>query len=251
MLPYPPPDLMALGSGVPDAEVFDRVGQEFLTLFKRYCGLKATDHVLDIGCGPGRMARALSSFLSRTEGSYDGMDVSADAIDWCLDNISPALPSFQFHFIDVCNTTYNPHGSHDPSSFTFPFGDGSFEAVFLASVFTHMLPDGLRNYLAEIRRVLKVGGRCLATYFLLNAEQAAAASAAPGPAFHFPFRSAGKYAIEREERPEDVVAYEESFVRALYDEVDLAIVEPMLYGSWCGRRSFVSSQDIVIATRNP
>src|SRR3954452_23014549 len=42
--------------------------------------------------------------------------------------------------------------------------------VFLCSVFTHMMPNEAANYIGEIARVLKPGGRCVVTYFLLNHE---------------------------------------------------------------------------------
>ncbi len=45
--------------------------------------------------------------------------------------------------------------------------------VLLTSVFTHMLPQDMDNYLSEVARVLKPDGRCLITYFLLNPESLA------------------------------------------------------------------------------
>ena len=44
--------------------------------------------------------------------------------------------------------------------------------MFLTSVFTHLLPHDLTHYLAEINRVLRPGGRCVATFFLHDAETA-------------------------------------------------------------------------------
>jgi hypothetical protein len=39
----------------------------------------------------------------------------------------------------------------------------------LGSVFTHMQPDDVANYLSEIHRVTQ-GSRCMISYFLLNEE---------------------------------------------------------------------------------
>ena len=44
---------------------------------------------------------------------------------------------------------------------SFPFSDGSFESVLLASVFTHMPLPEIRNYLNEISRVLSPHGSVL------------------------------------------------------------------------------------------
>lgn len=37
-------------------------------------------------------------------------------------------------------------------------------------MFTHLSPADRDNYLREIRRVLRPGGRCFATFFLLDVE---------------------------------------------------------------------------------
>ena len=50
----------------------------------------------------------------------------------------------------------------------FPCADNSFDLVFLTSVFTHMFAGDVENYLSEISRVLKPGGKCLITWFLLD-----------------------------------------------------------------------------------
>ena len=63
---------------------------------------------------------------------------------------------------------YNPTGHYLNSEYRLPFPDGDFGVVFLCSVFTHMLPDGVANYIREISRVLKRGGRCVSSFFLLN-----------------------------------------------------------------------------------
>lgn len=44
-----------------------------------------------------------------------------------------------------------------------PFGTGSFDAVFCISVIEHLSPDGISFALAELRRVLRPGGRLLLT----------------------------------------------------------------------------------------
>jgi len=46
------------------------------------------------------------------------------------------------------------------------------------------------------------------------------------------------------------VAYEEVYIRDLYQRVKLEIQEPILWGSWCGRLQFLSGQDIIIAYKD-
>lgn len=80
------------------------------------------------------------------------------------------IQHFHFQHSNVYNKYYNPHGKVRAQDFQFPFDDESLDFVFLTSVFTHMLPSDLENYLSEISRVLKTGGKCLITFFILNEE---------------------------------------------------------------------------------
>lgn len=52
------------------------------------------------------------------------------------------------------------------------------------------------------------------------------------------------------DRPEDAVAYDEAFVRKLYEQHKLRIIEPIHYGPWCGKESdLITIQDIVVAIK--
>src|SRR5918995_1683501 len=87
----PPPALMKI-VGSPSVDSFVRAGESFFTIFRDHARLRATDRVLDVGCGCGRMARPLTRFL--TSGTYDGFDVLPELIDWCQANITPRHANF-------------------------------------------------------------------------------------------------------------------------------------------------------------
>jgi SAM-dependent methyltransferase len=53
---------------------FQAAGEQYLKMFIELGGLEPDERVLDIGCGPGRMAVPLATYLSPA-GSYVGMDV--------------------------------------------------------------------------------------------------------------------------------------------------------------------------------
>ena len=148
---------------------FRRAGELYLRWFVELGSLTPDEAVLEPGCGTGRMAEPLTRYLGPT-GSYDGFDVVSTAIDWCESNIASKHPNFHFRHVDVLNRHYNPEGRLDPEAFEFPYPDEAFDFAFLTSVFTHMRPPEMRHYLGEIRRVLRPGGRCLMTFFLLNEE---------------------------------------------------------------------------------
>jgi hypothetical protein len=57
------------------------------------------------------------------------------------------------------------------------------------------------------------------------------------------------YRTTDKETPEAVIAYDEKFIRGLYEKSKLNLVEPIRYGSWCGRENFLSYQDIIIAAK--
>jgi len=71
---------------------------------------------------------------------------------------------------EILSRRYNPKGRYRAEEYTFPYKDEFFDFVFLTSVFTHILPKGVRNYTSEISRVMKPGGRCFIMYFMLNEE---------------------------------------------------------------------------------
>ena len=225
---------------------YQEVGQEFLQYFIELGHLKPDERVLDIGCGSGRMAVPLASYLSNAA-QYRGFDVSHAAISWCRDNITPRFPSFRFEFADLLNAPYNPTGQKRPSQYRFPYDDEMFDFVFATSVFTHMLPADMDHYLAEISRVLQPAGRALITFFLLNDNSTALINARRGT-YNFEHTGPG-YRTTNPSQPEEAIAYPETFIRNLYERHGLKIREPISYGSWCGREDYLSFQDIIVAAK--
>jgi ubiquinone/menaquinone biosynthesis C-methylase UbiE len=221
---------------------FYECGEEFFRYFTGIAGLKQHERVLDVGCGTGRMARPLTRYL--TSGSYDGIDIVAPAIEWCQ-RAYQRLPNFHFHFADISNQAYNPAGNLRAAEYKFPFADTSFDFVYLTSVFTHMLPADMENYLGEVTRVLKPGGRCFITYFLLTADSLKLMSQ-NGSSIDFKCALPGCRVKDNEE-PEAAVAYEQDRIFQLYDQNKLVVSEPVHYGTWSGFSDGLSYQDIIVA----
>ena len=237
----PPSHMIFIGSGD-----FEKTGLEFRKYFIDLAGLQPSDKVLDVGCGLGRMAVPLTSYLSR-EGEYWGFDIVKKGITWCQNRISKKFENFHFRHSNVYNRHYNRHGRIQAKDFEFPFETGYFDFVFLTSVFTHMLPSDLENYLSEISRVLKPGGKCLITFFLHNDESAKLVHA-HGSALDFSYRVQGCLTVDIDD-PESAIAYDEEFILGLYAKYSFEIRKPVYYGSWCNRDTFLSYQDLVIAKK--
>jgi ubiquinone/menaquinone biosynthesis C-methylase UbiE len=110
-----------------------------------------------------------------------------------------------------------------------------------------MLTLDMNNYLSEISRVLKKNGRCLISYFLLNSESRALIDAHLSSLnFHHVLENCR---VNDMANPEIAVAYEEEYIRGLYSKLGLEIVRPIKYGLWCGRKPYLSYQDIIVASK--
>ncbi len=217
---------------------FESSGAEFMGYLRSLAGLRPDERVLDIGCGCGQMALHLKNYLDET-GSYVGVDIHRPSIDWCQRNIARRHKNFQFAHIDVRNHAYNPNAAQRAEAYVFPFADRSFDLILLKSIFTHMRPPEVSNYLSEVARLLKNEGRCLATFFLLNDEQAALPNEL---AFNY---GEGEWRYVHEHSPESAVAYDENFVMPLLEKYGL-VVDKKIYGRWSGRDDGLSYQDMLI-----
>lgn len=243
----PPRRLMNVGSNQFTRSDFSKIGQELFQYLVQIGGLKPNDKVLDVGCGVGRMAIPLTRYLS-AQGTYDGFDIVAKSIEQCAKTISPRFPNFNFYHADLFNSHYNPHGKYEPHQYKFPFPDKTFSFVLLTSVFTHMMSKEVQNYFNEIYRLLVPGGRCFITYFLLNPEsEELIQSNRSSINFMFPVDQ-GKSAKAFD--PEAAVAFNESYIKELYQKFKLRIIEPIRYGSWCERKTSLGYyQDIIVGVK--
>jgi SAM-dependent methyltransferase len=151
----------------------------------------------------------------------------------------------------VQNARYNPHGRLSASQVAFPYHDASFDFAFAASVFTHLDADECRHYLAEARRVLRPGGRLMATFFLVDDDVRALLQEGHST-LDFGPTAGGVHTLRH--RAGDVhfaVAYEEPLVRQWFAASGLTVAEPVRAGAWCGRANALSYQDILLARPAP
>lgn len=240
----PPRWLHIVGSG--DDSDFVAIGEDFFRLFVNVGGLKPHHRVLDVGSGTGRMARPLTRYLSN--GGYEGIDIVAASIQWCQRTYSRRYPNFHFQWSDIFNQHYNPLGKQQASEYRFPFENSSFDFVLLTSVFTHLLPAALRNYLSEVARVLKPGGRSFITCYLLNPEARGLIDEGRScEKFRFDFDGCR---IETAENPEHIVAYDEDTILKSYGKCGLKLLAPAYHGNWCGRKNGLTHQDVIVAEKS-
>ncbi len=231
----PPKGMIYTGSGD-----FIKQGNHFLEHFKD-AGLNADHHVLDIGSGIGRMARAIAFFLNK-EGRYEGFDVVEKGVTWCKENIQKKFPAFNFTYVELQNSLYSESGD-DASKFKFPYPDNNFNFTFLTSVFTHMPTEEVLHYIKEIHRTLDYGGICFSTFFILNEESK---EMMENGNFKFP-HNYGNYALMDKNVDAANIAFDQAFLFQEIEKNGFKIKE-IIYGNWCGDRpsKYGEFQDILI-----
>lgn len=242
----PPKSAIVTGS----VEGFRASGERLVEMLRQLADLPPDTRVVDVGSGFGRLAVPLTRVLG-PGGSYDGLDIGASGITWCNEKIAPRHPNFRFTLADVYNKEYNPSGRFPASEYRFPYEDDSVDLVVLVSVFTHMLAPEMEHYLSEIHRILVKGGRCFATYFLVNEESSALMESGAG-SLRLRHRLGPAWVVNTTV-PELSVGYDEAYARDLY--VRLFSDTTIHYGGWCGRpplwapESGLGDQDVIVATK--
>jgi SAM-dependent methyltransferase len=190
-----------LGNHVHFLEMGRKFWLEFLS--RQYC--KFDSDVVELGCGCGRIARPLKD--SWFEGSYLGVDVDSDMINYC----KCYFPSDRFQFL------LSPHKSKTYSGRTAESAQSSSRTgalvlepeskdfVYSVSLYSHLLQEQFEDYLRESFRVLRCGGLMYLTFFCIEDVEL-------GERWSFAHRLGNAY-LESTNFPEAAVAYHRADVR--------------------------------------
>jgi SAM-dependent methyltransferase len=235
---------------------FHAIGRRWRDYLIAEQDLGGGDSVLEIGSGAGRLAIALADVLGE-DGRYEGFDIVPAAIRWCQEEITPRYPNVRFEVADIHSRQYNPHGGDPAASFTFPYADEDFDYTLAMSVFSHMRPDGMARYLAEASRVLRPGGRLLATYFVVDpAVEGRLATGETDFALDHEMEDASgtAYLVSDPRVPEYNVGHHRSEVEAALGRAGLLLEQWV--GGWWSRSSSEPHcdafyQDLLIASKPP
>lgn len=236
----PPRGMIYIGSGD-----FVKQGKRLMQLLIEHTGLTPQGSVLDIGCGIGRLAAPLTKYLDK-EGRYEGFDVVKTGIDWCNENIAARYPNFHFVWVSLKNDLYNLDTNKESTSFAFPYPASSFDSIVLTSVFTHMMPDDVTHYLREISKVLRPGGKCMTTFFIINGNiKEKMKNGLTKFKFKYPYE--GYYLMDKKVK-EANVAYDEATLLRTIGHCGLK-VESMHRGGWTGEKDALDFQDVMILSK--
>jgi SAM-dependent methyltransferase len=237
-LPAPAPENVFVGDGD-----YRAIGVEYLGHFVRIGGLKPTHHVLDIGCGIGRMAVPLTQYLDPKVGCYEGIDPVNEGIEWCVQNISSSYPNFRFCRLDVAHELYNPEGIMAGHEVALPFPGNNFDFVTMVSVATHLPAREITAYAREVMRLLVPGGRLFLTAFLVSSEDLVRSTARPR------FLKGGDSGtwIADPTAPLGAIGFDNGIVQDILKDAGLQI-HRVSFGHWRGIES-THYQDVIIAMK--
>ena len=159
-------------------------------------GLKDGDYLIDIGCGSGRLAWALSQSKFRETIRYLGIDIVPEMLEFAAEKCQQSAWRFELVL--------------EPK---IPEVDECADMVCFISVFTHLMQEESFLYLREAQRVVKPGGRILASYLDINAPE------------HWKIFEANVNSAEaRQSKPMDIFLSHD-FLKIWAEKLDLEIVQ--------------------------
>lgn len=132
---------LAIGGG------FEQIGPIEVGLLRHF-GLPQDGYLIDVGCGSGRLAKPMSSWL---KGRYLGIDLVPALVDHARK--IAGRPDWRFQVIKHIG---------------IPEADAQADMVCFFSVLTHLTHEQSYWYLEEARRVLKPGGRIVFSFLELR-----------------------------------------------------------------------------------
>jgi SAM-dependent methyltransferase len=177
-------------------------------------GTKPHHNLLDIGCGWLRLGQVLLPYLE--EGRYFGMD----AVQIHLD--------IGARFLRATGVTQQPSLLCD-TEFSFERFGAQFDIAISHAVFTHLTHEQIRLCLAQLKKVMRPGGRCYCTFYQAARDRERRTS----------YKLAGQDALEFGSAQVSL-----KFFRVLFRELDLS-------WDYLGRCKHPTGQHVIEITFGP
>ena len=141
-LPMPPPELMSMVTGSFSARAYWEGGEITSGWIRKILSsngfdMESFEHILDFGCGCGRVMRYWKDLSNP---ALSGADYNPYLVRWCRHN----LPFADFQRV----------GDLKP----LQYEDETFDLIYAYSVFTHLDLVSERFWIEELQRLLRPGG---------------------------------------------------------------------------------------------
>jgi SAM-dependent methyltransferase len=235
-----------VGGGDPEP-----IAREVVTAIEKYAALNAGDSILDVGCGCGRIAAALTQYVDG-KSHYVGIDIVPGLISFARNFITPRYPSFRFLLLNESNKTYDwwlrPEGETGIAKLTEGVPAQSIDLAISVSLFTHLDYPSALEMLTSIHQVLKNDGRVFMTVFGLDASAREGVEAGRTP-FSFKHRTpSGKLFAEKSDDPTLAVAYDDGLLNELIGSASFRL-ERRVRGYWSTGGTGETFQDVLILRR--
>nr|WP_281720653.1 class I SAM-dependent methyltransferase [Nitrosomonas nitrosa] len=243
------PEHLAKGHGVAkDGKSFSEsareIGANWAERFVAYGGLTGNASILDVGCGPGRMAIAIGERFG-WKNRYLGFDIKAADIDFSRNAITSRYANFEFTWLDVRSPLYNPAGTIEPFAVRFPCEDESFDFCFATSVFTHLYAGVVSLYIGEAARSLRREGTFLFTAFVIQPSY----SADQKPRFRFHLGPDSTTFVTDSEVAEEAIGFDFGYLQNLLKTAGFDNIKHYT-GGWTGNPDAIAGQDIIVCQKS-
>jgi SAM-dependent methyltransferase len=136
--PFPPVDIMESVSGLTREQDFASHGADFFLSLSAASPKPLTEyhHLLDFGCGCGRLARLFKGHPHKVS----GCDIDRRQVKWVQENLS---------HVEARLSSVQP---------PLPYDDDTFDGVISISIFSHLNEASQDQFLSELHRVTQAGG---------------------------------------------------------------------------------------------
>lgn len=142
-IPMPPSDIIAVTQGGGSVDAYRDSILSGVTTMKATLGFDPRS-ILDVGCGTGRLL--IGWHCDDPTRRLAGVDINPQLIEWNRANLREVARW------EVC--ALSP---------PLDFPDASFDLIQFISVFTHLPLERQREWVAEVRRLLRPGGASIIT----------------------------------------------------------------------------------------